>query len=239
SSSLGLSIARAVKFPSSEELYSDGVHVATGVFELGDPNLDPEESLGLDLSYRRSAGPVTGDITVFAQDFDQFIFQRFTGEEDEEGFPIVAFSQTDAEFRGGEVEATFGLLEERRHHLDLALFGDYVQAEQSRSGEDLPRIPPLGYGAGLHFHSERVHTMVEARHREDQDRLAENETPTAAYTVLNASFSYRFFTGAQVYDVVVRGRNLTDEEVRDHTSFVKDIVPMPGRDLSVSLRLDF
>ena len=81
--------------------------------------------------------------------------------------------------------------------------------------------------------------MVEARHREDQDRLAPNETPTDAYTVLNASFSYRFFTGNQVYDVILRGRNLTDEEVRNHTSFVKDIVPQPGRDVSVSVRLNF
>jgi iron complex outermembrane receptor protein len=81
--------------------------------------------------------------------------------------------------------------------------------------------------------------MAEARHRASQDRLAPNETPTADYTVVNASFSYRFFTGGQVYDVILRGRNLTDEEVRDHTSFVKDIVPLPGRDYSVSLRLGF
>ena len=81
--------------------------------------------------------------------------------------------------------------------------------------------------------------MVETRHRDDQDELAANETPTASYTVLNASFSYRFFTGGQVYDVLVRGRNLTDEDVRSHTSFVKDLVPLPGRDLSVALRMNF
>ena len=238
-SSIGVSLARAIKFPSSEELYSNGIHVATGVFEIGDPNLDSEESLGLDLSFRRATGRVTGEITVFGQDFDGFIFQRFTGDE-EEGFPIVAFSQTDAEFRGGELAATIGLSEQARHHLDLELFADYVQAEQSGGGgEDLPRIPPLGFGAGVHLHGERYHAMVETRHREDQDRLAPNETPTDAYTVLNASFSYRFFTGEQVYDVILRGRNLTDEEVRGHTSFVKDIVPQPGRDVSAALRLSF
>jgi iron complex outermembrane receptor protein len=238
-SSLGLSVARAVKFPSSEELYSNGLHVATGAFEIGDPDLDPESSLGADLSFRHTTGRVTGEVTLFAQDFDQFIFQRLTGEEDEEGFPVVVFTQADAEFLGGEMEGTFGILENPRRHLDLRLFGDYVEAEQTGDNEDLPRIPPLGYGAGLDFHGERFHAMVETRHRDDQDRLAPNETPTASYTVLNASFSYRFFTGAQVYDLLLRGRNLTDEEVRDHTSFVKDIVPLPGRDLSLSLRLDF
>ena len=176
---------------------------------------------------------------MFGQDFDRFIFQRFTGEEDEEGFPIVAYSQADAEFRGGELDATIGLIEQAQHHLDFELFADYVEAEQSDGGEDLPRIPPLGYGAGLHLHGERYHAMVETRHREDQDSLAPNETPTDAYTVLNASFSYRFFTGEQVYDLILRGRNLTDEEVRNHTSFVKDIVPQPGRDVSVSVRLNF
>ncbi|HVR30932.1 MAG TPA: TonB-dependent receptor [Thermoanaerobaculia bacterium] len=237
-SSIALSVARSVKFPSVEELYSNGLHVATSAFEIGDPDLDVESSLGFDLSFRRSVGRVAGEITLFLQDFDDFIFQRFTGDE-EEGFPVVAYSQTDAEFRGGEVQTSLSLHESRRRHLDLKLFGDYVRAEQSASGEPLPRIPPLGFGAGLHFHGERFHAMVETRHREDQDRLAPNETPTASYTVLNASFSYRFFTGAQVYDLVARGRNLTDEDVRSHTSFVKDRVPLPGRDLSLALRMSF
>ena len=57
--------------------------------------------------------------------------------------------------------------------------------------------------------------------------------------MLNATFSYRLFTGSQVYDLIARGRNLTDEEVRDHTSFVKDIVPQPGRDFSVAVRVGF
>ena len=156
-----------------------------------------------------------------------------------DGFPVAAYRQTDAEFRGGELKTSIELFETDRHHLDLKVVADYVRAEQTGSGRPLPRIPPFGVGLGLHFHGERYHSRLQWRRRSGQDRLAANETATDGYGVVDASFSYRFVLGEQIYDLLVRGRNLTDEEVRNHTSFVKDLVPMPGRDLSVSLRLHF
>jgi iron complex outermembrane receptor protein len=81
--------------------------------------------------------------------------------------------------------------------------------------------------------------MLEVRRTFDQDDVAVNETPTDGYTLVNASFGYRFDFGSRILDLLVRGRNLTDEEARSHTSFLKQIAPLPGRDLSVGLRLWF
>ena len=72
-----------------------------------------------------------------------------------------------------------------------------------------------------------------------QDRIAENETPTGSYTMVNADVSYRFFFESYFLDLILRGTNLTDEEARMHTSFVKDDVPLPGRNLSLIARLGF
>jgi iron complex outermembrane receptor protein len=35
------------------------------------------------------------------------------------------------------------------------------------------------------------------------------------------------------------GRNLTNAEGRNHSSFTKEYVPLPGRDVRVALRVDF
>ncbi len=237
-SAVSVSLARAHKFPNGQELYSHGVHAATNAFEIGDPTLRPESSVGVDVSVEGSRGRLTGELALFAQDFDDFIFPDVAGAEID-GFPVAHYRQTDAEFRGGEVETSIEVFGTDRHHLDLKLFADYVRAEQTGRGQALPRIPPLGYGAGLHFHGERTHARLEWRRRDEQDRLATGETTTAGSTVVNASYSHRFIAGEQIYDVLLRGRNLTDAEVRVHTSFVKDQVPMPGRDVSLSLRLQF
>ena len=45
--------------------------------------------------------------------------------------------------------------------------------------------------------------------------------------------------GAQIVDILLRGRNLTDEEARSHTSFLKNVAPLPGRNVTLSLRFQF
>ncbi|HVS15563.1 MAG TPA: TonB-dependent receptor [Thermoanaerobaculia bacterium] len=235
--SLAGSAARAVKLPAAEELYSEGLHVATQAFEIGDTELDEETSLGLDLSLRRTEGRVTGELTLYRQDFDDYVFQAFTGDQ-EEGFPVVLYSQQDAEFAGVELKARVELWERDSRHLHLRLMGDLVEAELADGG-NLPRIPAARLGAGLHYHGGPIDGMVEVRRTFDQDDVAVNETSTGGYTFVNASFGYRFTFGNQLLDVLVRGRNLTDEEARSHTSFLKEIAPLPGRDVAVSLRLWF
>jgi iron complex outermembrane receptor protein len=65
------------------------------------------------------------------------------------------------------------------------------------------------------------------------------ETPTPGYTVVNASVTYRLLTGPVAHELMVRGSNLTDADARNHVSFLKDVVPLPGRDVSVVYRMYF
>jgi iron complex outermembrane receptor protein len=50
---------------------------------------------------------------------------------------------------------------------------------------------------------------------------------------------YRLIAGNTVHDILLRGNNLTDELARQHTSPLKDIAPLPGRDITLSYRLLF
>ena len=235
--SLAASAARSVKLPAAEELYSDGLHVATQAFEIGDPDLVEEVGLGLDLSFRVATERVSGELTLFRQDFDDFIFQAFTGEE-EDGFPVVLYSQDDAELTGAELKARIELYERDGHHVHLQLVGDVVNAELDAGG-NLPRIPPLRLGGGLHYHSEAWSASAEVRWVDDQTDIAEGESPTDGYTLVNASIGYRLLFKNQILDFLLRGRNLTDEEARSHTSFLKNVAPLPGRDVSLALKFLF
>ncbi len=235
--SLGASLARSSKMPTGEELYSDGAHFATASFEVGDPNLDVEAALGLDLTLRKVEGRVTGAVNLFRNQFSDFIFQAFTGEE-EDGLPVLQWSQQDADFWGGEVDLSVLLAQRAHASWDLDLLYDFVRAEFD-DGSNLPRIPPQRFGAGLHYRGDRLRGGIEGRWVDSQDRVAVNETATANYTLVNANLGYRFFFDTYFLDVLLRGSNLTDEEARTHTSFVKDRVPLPGRNVGLVLRLGF
>jgi iron complex outermembrane receptor protein len=235
---LGVTLARSVKLPNAEELYSNGPHIATGAFEIGDPDLEKEASYGLDLALRQRSGRFTGELTLFGNWFDKYIFEDLTGEE-EDGLQVVRYVQKDARFVGAELSAHFDLLETEPHHLDLELSGDLVRARLTDEDQDLPRIPPTRYGVALHYRTDRWDARVEARGALEQDRVAPNELPTDGYTFLNASLGYRFFLGRSILDLALRGTNLTDEEGRVHSSFLKDMVPLPGRDFRLNARLTF
>jgi iron complex outermembrane recepter protein len=235
--SLTASLSRTERLPTANELYADGPHAATRTFEIGDPDLDVEESLGLDMTLKAARQRFRGDVAAFVNRFDGFVFESFPGEEID-GLEVVRFVQEDAEFVGAEVDLDFVLFERDDRHLDLLVRGDWVRAELA-GGERLPRIPPVRASLGLSYHQDRWRGLVEARRVEEQDRVAANETPTDGYTLLAAMLGYRLLTDRLVTDVILRGTNLGDEEARNHVSFLKDEVPLPGRDVSLILRVSF
>lgn len=234
-----LTLAYSEKVPNAEELYANGPHIATRAFEIGDPDFGKEKSLGLDLSLNKRAGPVTGQLAFFLNRFEDYIYEQLTGEE-EDGLQVVQFVQRDATFRGFEASAAVELLHAEPRHVDLEVQADYVRANLRGLSEDpLPRIPPLRYGAALHYHDNHLTGRFEVRGVAEQDRLSAKELPTEGYTFLNASLAYRFFVGRTILQLRVQGNNLTDEEGRNHVSFLKDLVPLPGRDFRASLRVLF
>ncbi|HYG63180.1 MAG TPA: TonB-dependent receptor, partial [Thermoanaerobaculia bacterium] len=232
------SLARSNKLPNAEELFSNGPHLATNAFEVGNPALDEETSLGLDLTLRKTTGRLTGELTLFSNRFDDFIFERATGEEEDE-LPVFQYVQRDAEFRGAELTGVLEVFHAEPYHVDLEFGADFVRAELRDTGEPLPRIPPRRFRLGVHYRGEKLDALIEGQRVSQQDRVAAFETPTEGHTLLNASVGYRIFTSRAVYDLLLRGTNLTDEEARNHVSFLKDRVPQPGRDIGLALRVGF
>jgi iron complex outermembrane receptor protein len=235
--SLTASASRTERLPTANELFADGPHAATRTFEIGDPDLDLEDSLGFDVTLKAARPRFRGELAAFVNRFDGFIFESFTGDE-RDGLEVVRFVQADAELVGLEVDTDFMLFERDDRHLDLQVRGDWVRAELA-DGSPLPRIPPRRASLGLSYHHDRWRGLAEARRVEEQDRVAENETPTAGHTLLNAMLGYRVFSEHLVTDLILRGTNLTDEEARNHVSLLKDEVPLPGRDLSLVVRVSF
>lgn len=230
--------SRSTKLPSAEELFSDGPHVATRLYEIGDPDLENEIGYSGDAAVIVTQGPVTGQVAGFVNSFDNFIFLMPT-DSVEDGLTVAMFEQADALFYGFELSLQVSLVHQPNHHLALTGFSDYVWAEERQAEGPLPFIPPLRWGAGALWEFDRWRATLDVRRTEEQDRVAEFETPTAGYTFLNASVSYAFFTGRLVHEISLRGTNLTDQEARNHVSLLKDIAPLPGRDIRLTYRLLF
>lgn len=241
--SAALSLTATGRAPNAQELYADGPHLGTDAYEVGDTGLSTEKSLGVELSLRKHTGFVTGVFNLFANQFDGYIFEQATGSSIDftglgDFLDEYRFVQRDALFYGAELETLWHLSAGDRHTLDLKLNVDYTLAEDS-SGEALPRIPPLKGLVGLAWASGPWSVGTNLQLVARQDRSAPDESDTAGYQLLDAYLGYQFVAGPVIYDLFLRGSNLTDEDARLHTSFLKDIAPLPGRSLTLGLRATF
>jgi len=249
---LNISATRSQRAPAAQELYAAGPHLTTLTFEQGDAGLEEETAHSVDIGLRKTQGRLTWGVNAFANRIDDFIFlEGIDGNGDglvdrvsEEGEfdPVgelvsVAYEQQDAEFYGGEVEGVIGLLQGSGSGLDLRVFADYVRGKLDGGG-DLPRITPLRFGAGLDYTLERWSAGIDVIQIEEQDQVAELETETQGYTMLDANLTYWVASNAD-YQFFVQGSNLLDEEARRHTSFVKETAPLPGRSVLVGLNARF
>lgn len=247
---LGLSATQGQRAPATEELYSDGPHTATRTFQTGNNALTKETANNIDLSLHKTAGAVKWKVNVFHNRISDYIFERSadtdgdgvadrvndTGAPDPSGEYLVQnVAQTGARFYGAEAEAIFTLLPGT---LDLRLFTDTVRGKLD--GGNAPRTPPQRFGLQLDHKAGPWATNLSVIRAARQNRLAELETATPAYTLANAEVSYRIKQSKSIgYTVFVQGKNLLDNELRVHTSYLKDVAPLPGRAFVLGLRGQF
>ena len=234
---LALNVTRTERNPQAVELYADGPHIAAQRFEVGDPTLDKESAITADLSLRRTGEGLEWVVSVFYNDYTDYIFPNPTGDIADD-LPVFAYVQNDATFHGFEAELTIPLFETDASHLDLRLASDYVRGKL-KNGGDLPQIPPLRFGAGLHYDRDRWHAGTQAFYYDKQDKIAANELPTDSFTMVDVDLSYRMPVGEGDMFVFLRGTNLLDEDARQHASTLKDIVPLPGRSAHLGVRVEF
>ena len=238
---VSVNLASTERHPNATELYAEGAHVAAQRYErgsvtLGNGILDKERSTNMDVTVHGDTGRFEWSITGFVNQVDDYILLRPTALEIDE-FQVFDFAQADVEFVGVEAEARIELWDRDDSHIHMRLFTDFVNGEEDASAANLPFIPPQRIGLGFHGRWQQFDASIDAIFASDQDDLAENELPTDGYTLLNASLSYTF-ADPGLY-VFLRGSNLLDEDIRQHTSPLKDYMPLPGRSLHLGLRYEF
>ena len=229
---------RSERAPTQEELFSNGPHVATQAFEIGNPLLEEEVSNNFDLGVRANLGPARLRADVFYNDIGDYVFLADTPDE-EDGFPVQIWSQSDAEFWGVEVEASYASDLGSAGQIEWRAFGDTVSADVDFGNGEVPRLSPARLGGGIDWHLGNFRANLLYYRVFERDDVAEFETPTSGYNMLNANVAYLIRKGATEVELFVKGSNLLDETQRVHTSFLKDEVPLPGLNVTGGLRVRF
>lgn len=237
---VGVNADLSSRAPVAEELYSNGPHLATGAFEIGDPNLDNERAINLSAVLNYDDERFSASANIYYNRFNDFIFEAANGEI-EDGLPVFEFLQDDARFIGVDLEASYKFATWNKGQASLRALFDFVDAELDVSGNDnLPRIPPLRYGAGIEARFNLLTVSVDYVRATRQSDVTDAELPTDGFDDLRAYIGADIPVGGDaILTAFVTGRNLTDDEQRAHTSFIKDFAPAPGRTVEAGVKFVF
>ena len=233
----GATVSRAARAPSAEELFSNGPHIATQAFEIGDIGLGVESAWGVEGFVRGRLGEANVTLSVFQNWFDDYIYLDATGEEEDE-LPVFTYLQQDADYFGVEGSVDFPLADAGPFTVWGDVRGEYVKAELD-DGSPIPRIPPLSLLGALEARSAGFDVRAEVEWFDDQNEIAAFETPTDGYTHVNASLTWKPIRGNDTVRLIAQAKNIFDVEGRRHSSFTKDFVPLPGRNFRLSVVASF
>ena len=230
--------------PKPAELFSGGPHDATATFDKGNPNLNIEAASSVEAGLRRAVGPFRFEATAYYTRFKGFIFRALTGNTCDGDTGICGpgagelnealYSQRDAIFRGAEFQSQYDVQRIWNGWWGIEDQFDIVRATFT-DGTNVPRIPPMRVGGGLFYRDENWLGRVFLLHAFAQNDIAIiGETPTAGYNDLRAEVSYRWKRPdaqpgeIREYTVGLVGTNLLNEDIRNHVSYTKDQVLLPG-----------
>ncbi len=243
---VGLGLSSVERAPSAVELLMNGPHLATGRFEAGNFNLKSERADNIDLSFSYSNNGLYAGLTFFHNDVNNYIYlmdetegdHADHGDDDHDGLILANYLQQDAKFKGYELEVgkTFDLA---RGALSLSFARDSVSGEFT-DGSNIPRMTPERDLYKVHYVEDGLAVTLLLKDVSAQNDTAENETATGGFQMLNLNLSKTIETSLGHELVLsVFGKNLLDEAARNHSSFVKDEVPMSGRNLGLRASYSF
>jgi iron complex outermembrane receptor protein len=236
-------------------------------FDGSKPNM--EVSNNIDISWRKFGGDFGVIFNLFYNQIDDYYYAANTGFEaefehahedehdedhgdehddmdmdddhdeeghEEEGLPVFAYVAADADLYGAEIQVSYNVT----NNLTLMAQGDYIRAKvkQSDTG-NLPRIPPVKTIFSADYKTDNFSVLGQITHMFAQSDIAEFESETDAYTLVDMNASYYTSVLNTPTEIFVRGRNLLDEEARVHTSFLKDLAPLQGRSVEIGIRMNF
>jgi iron complex outermembrane receptor protein len=238
----GATFSYSERAPATEELYSGGPHDATVTFDVGNPDFKKEASRNVELSLEKNTGLVRWKANAYRNKVRDFIYGHITGRLlDEEGNPgdelrERIFEQAKATIKGAEAEITYNA---QGSGWSGRLFADTSKGKLDGAGS-LPLQPATRVGASVGYREGAWRGGLSLVHANGQDRLASFETtPTGSYNQLNANLSYTQRLGSQDLTWFMLAKNLLNEDIRMSTSVLKDIAPLPGRNIVLGVRAKF
>jgi iron complex outermembrane receptor protein len=233
--SLGGTLMRSFRAPTTEELFSEGPHLASYSYEVGNAELDKENGIGLELFMDYKVEDSFVRIALFQNDIKNYTFPVNTGEKSWTRWDLYIYKYVGehALMRGAELSFHIPLVE----RIHTAGSVSYVWGELVDQKQPLPYMPPLEAKVNIGYELARFSLSGAVRAASKQNRVGEFEQSTAGYAVFDLYAQYMISTDRHLHSFSFTIENLFDSVYRKHLNRVREVMPEPGRNFRLLYKI--
>jgi iron complex outermembrane recepter protein len=231
----------AYRTPNLAELTSNGQHELR--YEIGDPDLVPENAYETDVSLHYHKDNFTFDVAGFYNMVKNYIFISPTGNSAASRIDIYRYKQANSTLFGGEAGLHVHPETLKWLHFETT-FSSVIGKQQN--GDYLPFVPAHKWRFELRGEKEKLMFLTKAfasintSAAFDQNNAAPDETITSGYTLIDVSIGGTIKMKNQFISLSLTTNNLMDTKYIDHLSTLKEVnLYNPGRNTSINLKIPF
>ena len=230
--------AHVSRTPSISELFANGTHGPTQRYERGNNNLSREVSRNIEIGLQYSMDEIDIDLSLYRNNINNFIYLADQSTTTS-GKTDANWSQKSGVIQGYELSAS------RSYNLgDGDLLVTLSRDDISGVFDDdkyIPRITPAKNVLSLNYQNKKNDTYhLDFIYTESQGDMSSIESKTNSHVDLDIGYSKKIILDSHK-DIIINiyGNNILNNTIRNHSSFVKDNVPMPGANFGIDVSLGY
>lgn len=239
---VGATVLNSFRAPSLEELYSEGPHLASYSFEIGNPDLGAERGLAKELFLTYNNRFTVVEAAVYHNGFSNYLYAQDTGRRNNRNPDL-----NDFQFVGVEAQLYGFELSVEQQFLKHILLNGSVSYTVGRQNEStmstkqvpLPLIPPLSFKSSIKYSLKDFEIGTRVTASTEQNDLGDFETKTDGFVLLDGFASYSIMSGKLLHTFSFNITNVLNTTYYNHLSRIKELNPEAGRNFSLLYRLYF
>ena len=245
---LSTTIMRAGRTPGIEDLFSDGPHLGSYSYEIGNPTLSLEKTFGVESSLQFQKEQFSFLLNGFFNQSPNFHQYMKMGDGYVPGSDWIEWGSGSSgwlykyQMRGIKTEISGGELQlgYKGKALDISTDFSFVRGKDKTNSEYVGYMPADKISLLVSTKSNKdLSGSIRLSKVLDQRRLSEFETMTPGYSLIDIFGSYSFKTKNGTHRLVFQLNNLLDETYYNHLSKIKSIMPETGRSIGFQYRYLF
>ena len=239
------SSARTFRPPSLDELFSEGPHLASYSFDIGNTNLKAERAWTSEINYEFMSSRIMVFASLFRNYFDSYNFFMNTNQASNR-YPDLYYYQVkgvEAEMMGFEGELYFSIANKHSIKSSFSFIKSDFREDENSSFKPIPFTPPLKISTEYILNFTNGNTGVIYTFSDKQDRVGEFETITESYNKLDFYLQYNLINkknllkASTLSTLSINVQNIFDTEYYNHLSRIKDLMPEMGRRFMISYKI--